>query len=195
MTTVQVQYAKALIKEISGTRANEGWDEIQQLLNADEYLAANGGGSTYGAANYYIAFLGTPATTGTFGIQFGGHHLACDSTYKDGVLTGATPAFRGVEPFATFTLNSTTNQPLRIGGRKQVCCIGHQLELSVAAGGSKSAMCAVDNHSFARRHQHFRESNRLVRLRQKYQDVRTGWHPGKQIAARIIRRARIRRNR
>lgn len=113
MTTVQVQYAKALIKEISGTTANEGWDEIQQLLNADEYLAANGGGTTYGAANYYIALLGTPATTGTFEIQFGGHHLACASTYKDGVLTGATPAFRGVEPFATFTLNSTTNQPLQ----------------------------------------------------------------------------------
>lgn len=113
MSTVQVQYAKALIKEISGTTTNEGWDEIQQLLNADEYLSVNGGGSTYGAANYYIAFLGTPATTGTFEIQFGGHHLACASTYKDGVLTGATPAFRGVEPFATFTLNSTTNQPLQ----------------------------------------------------------------------------------
>lgn len=112
MTTVQIQYAKALIKEISGTTANEGWDEIQQLLNADEYLNVNGGGSTYGAANYYLAFLGTPATTGTFEIQFGGHHLACASTYKDGVLTGATPAFRGVEPFATFTLNGTTNQPL-----------------------------------------------------------------------------------
>lgn len=112
LTTVQVQYAKALIKEISGTTANEGWDEIQQLLNADEYLSANGGGSTYGAANYYIAFLGTPATTGTFEIQFGGHHLAVANTYKDGALTGATPAFRGVEPFASFTLNGTTNQPL-----------------------------------------------------------------------------------
>lgn len=113
MTTVQVQYAKALVKEISGTTTNEGWDEIQQLLNADEYLAANGGGSTYGAANYYLAFLGTPATTGTFEIQFGGHHLAVANTYKDGVLTGATPSFRGVEPFATFTENNTTNQPLQ----------------------------------------------------------------------------------
>lgn len=113
MTSVQVQYAKALIKEVSGATANEGWDEIQQLLNADEYLAANGGGSTYGAANYYIAFLGTPATTGTFEIQFGGHHLAFANTYKDGVLTGATPSFRGVEPFATFTLNGTSNQPLQ----------------------------------------------------------------------------------
>jgi hypothetical protein len=113
MTSLQIQYAKALIKEVSGTTTNEGWDELQQLLNADEYLAANGGGSTYGAANYYIAFLGTPAATGTFEIQFGGHHLAFANTYKDGVLTGATPSFRGVEPFATFTLNGTSNQPLQ----------------------------------------------------------------------------------
>jgi hypothetical protein len=113
MTSIQVQYAKALIKEVSGTTANEGWDEIQQLLNADEYLNANGGGSTYGAANYYIAFLGTPATTGTFEIQFGGHHLAFANTYKDGVLTGATPSFRGVEPYSTFTWNGTGNQPLQ----------------------------------------------------------------------------------
>ena len=113
MTSTQIQYAKALIKEVSGTTANEGWDEIQQLLNADEYLATNGGGSTYGAANYYLAFLGTPATTGTFEIQFGGHHLAFANTYKDGVLVGATPSFRGVEPYATFTLNGTSNQPLQ----------------------------------------------------------------------------------
>jgi len=113
LNTIQVQYAKALIKEIAGTTTNEGWDEIQQLLNADEYLNANGGGSTYGAANYYLAFLGTPATTGTFEIQFGGHHLAFANTYKDGALVGATPSFRGVEPFATFTWNSTSNQPLQ----------------------------------------------------------------------------------
>ena len=113
MTTTQIQYAKALIKEVSGTPPNEGWDELQQLLNADDYLNANGGGSTYGAGNYYIALLGTPATTGTFEIQFGGHHLAFANTYKDGVLTGATPSFRGVEPFATFTQNSVSNQPLQ----------------------------------------------------------------------------------
>jgi len=113
MNSTQVQYAKALLKELAGTTTNEGWDELQQLLNADEYLAANGGGSTYGAANYYLAFLGTPATTGTFEIQFGGHHLAFANTYKDGVLVGATPSFRGVEPFATFTWNSTSNQPLQ----------------------------------------------------------------------------------
>lgn len=113
MTSTQVQYAKALIKEAAGTTTDEGWDELQQLLNADEYLAANGGGSDYGAANYYIALLGTPATTGTFEIQYGGHHTAFANTYKDGVLVGATPSFRGVEPFATFTWNGKSNQPLQ----------------------------------------------------------------------------------
>ena len=112
MTTVQIQYAKALIKAAAGTTTDEGWDELQQLINADEYLAANGGGTDYGAANYYIALLGTPATTGTFEIQYGGHHTAFANTYKDGVLTGATPSFRGVEPFGTFTWNGKSNQPI-----------------------------------------------------------------------------------
>jgi hypothetical protein len=45
--------------------------------------------------------------------MYGGHHTAFANTYKDGVLTGATPAFRGVEPFGTFTWNNKTdNQPL-----------------------------------------------------------------------------------
>lgn len=113
MTTVQIQYAKALIKEEAGTTTNEGWDELQQLLNADEYLNVNGGGSGNGAANYYISLLGTPATTGTFEIQFGGYHLAFANTYINGALVGATPSFRGVEPFTTFTWNGKNNQPLQ----------------------------------------------------------------------------------
>jgi hypothetical protein len=112
MTPTQIQYAKALIKEAAGDADPEGWSELQQLLNADEYLGDNGGGTDYGAANYYIALLGTPGTTGTFEIQFGGHHMAFANTYTDGVLVGATPSFRGVEPFAAFEWNGETNQPL-----------------------------------------------------------------------------------
>lgn len=113
MTSTQIQYAKALLKAVAGTSENEGWDELQQLLNADEYLAENGGGSDYGAANYFIALLGTPATSGTFEIYFGGHHTAFANTYTDGVLVGATPSFRGVEPFSTFTWNGESNQPIQ----------------------------------------------------------------------------------
>lgn len=112
MTATQIQYAKALIKAAAGTATNEGWDEVQQIINADEYLLANGGGSAYGAANYYIALLGTPAATGTWSLQFGGHHLAFANTYANGELTGATPGFRSSEPFAAFSLGGVQNQPL-----------------------------------------------------------------------------------
>ncbi|MBE7170645.1 MAG: DUF3500 domain-containing protein [Williamsia sp.] len=112
MTSAQVQTAKALMQAVAGTKVNEGWDELQQLLNADDYLNTSGGGPEYGAAHYYIALLGTPAAKGIFEIQFGGHHLAFANTYKDGVLVGATPSFRGVEPFGNFTVNNKTNQPL-----------------------------------------------------------------------------------
>lgn len=70
------------------------------------------GGSSYGAGNFYLAFLGTPAATGGFEIQYGGHHVAFANTYKDGILTGATPSFRGVEPYGNFTINNKTGQPL-----------------------------------------------------------------------------------
>jgi hypothetical protein len=102
----------ALLKVASGTQSGEGYDEIQQLLNADDYLAAHGGGSAYGSGNYFVAFLGSPSTTGTWELQFGGHHLAFANTYINGVLVGATPSFRGVEPFGSFEQAGVTNAPL-----------------------------------------------------------------------------------
>lgn len=112
MDNEQIAYAKAILETASGTTINEGWDELVQTLNADDYLGENGGGSTYSSDNYYFAFLGTPSLSGTFEIQFGGHHLAFANTYIDGVLVGATPSFRAIEPFEEFTINDTTNQPL-----------------------------------------------------------------------------------
>jgi hypothetical protein len=111
MNAKQLAAAKALIKEITGT-GTEGYNELTQLWAADEYLRINGGGSAYGEGQYYIAFLGTPSATGTWQIQTGGHHVAVTTTYKNGVMTGATPSFRATEPFASFTSNSTTVQPI-----------------------------------------------------------------------------------
>jgi hypothetical protein len=112
MNVKQLAAAKALIQEIMGTSANEGFAEYNQLLAADEYLFNNGGGSEYGIGQYYIAFLGTPSATGAWQIQTGGHHLAVSVTYKNGAMTGATPSFRAAEPFAEFTNNGVKMQPL-----------------------------------------------------------------------------------
>jgi hypothetical protein len=100
-----------LIAAATGSAANEGFDEILQHLAADDYLSANGGGSDYGRGNFYIAFLGTPSDSGTWELQFGGHHVALANTYTDGELAGATPSFRGIEPFTTVTQDGVTVQP------------------------------------------------------------------------------------
>ncbi len=113
LSATQLAAAKALIRAATGTGANEGYAELEQLWAADEYLGANGGGTTYSAGQYYIAFLGTPAMTGTWELQTGGHHVACANTYRDGILIGATPSFRAVEPFAPFASGANTYEPIR----------------------------------------------------------------------------------
>jgi len=110
----QLAAFNALLKAAAGSTSGQGFEEIQQHLNADEYLAANGGGSDYGRSGYYIAFLGTPSDQGTWEFQFGGHHLAVANTYTNGTLAGATPSFRGIEPNGSFQYDGTINQPMAV---------------------------------------------------------------------------------
>ena len=92
---------------------NEGYDELEGVRAADDYLATTGGNtSLFGNGNYFLAFLGTPSTTGLWELQYGGHHYAFANTYNGGALTGVTPSFRGVEPVTAVTQNGKTYQPL-----------------------------------------------------------------------------------
>jgi Protein of unknown function (DUF3500) len=111
-SATQLAAAKALLAEIMGSTNNEGYAEAVAILAADDYLLANGGGSTYGSGNYYMAFLGTPSITGLWELQYGGHHIAVSNTYNGGKLTGATPSFRAVEPFAPFSQSSVNYEPI-----------------------------------------------------------------------------------
>ncbi|MGI4864107.1 MAG: DUF3500 domain-containing protein [Janthinobacterium lividum] len=106
LSTAQQTAALAVVQAATGTAANEGYNEVQQIRAADDYLNANGGGAGYGAGLYFIAFLGTPSTTGTWMLQFGGHHLATNITFGGGNVTGATPKFEGVEPLSFVTANA-----------------------------------------------------------------------------------------
>lgn len=103
---------KAILQDAASLSANEGYDELEQVLNADDYLLAETGEAGFSSSNYHIAFLGTPAATGTWQLYFGGHHFALSNTYRDGQMIGATPSFRGVEPFTAFTMNGRENAPL-----------------------------------------------------------------------------------
>ncbi len=106
LTTAQQAAAMAVVQAATGTVAGDGFNEIQQLRAADDNLNANGGGSGYGSGIYFIAFLGTPSTTGTWQLQFGGHHLATNVTFGNGQVKGGTPQFEGVEPLTFTTTNA-----------------------------------------------------------------------------------------
>ncbi len=99
---------------------NEGYDEMLGDLVADDYLGTINKGTTYGAGNFYLAFLGTPSTTGLWEIHFTGHHYTQPYTFNAGQLTGVTPAFRGVEPMAVLTANNRTHRTGTTGLRHPV---------------------------------------------------------------------------
>jgi Protein of unknown function (DUF3500)/Secretion system C-terminal sorting domain len=112
LSTTQLDAAQKLIEAATGAQEKEGYNEIYQLWRADDYLGANGGGTTYGAGNFYIGFFGVPSLTGKWQLQMTGHHMTVSNTYENGKLKGGTPSFRAAEPFDAFTYNNETHHPL-----------------------------------------------------------------------------------
>ena len=111
LSATQLAAAKAVIAAASGTTADEGYSEFTQINAADDILNAKAGNG-YGSDLYIIAFLGTPSTTGTWMLQFGGHHYAQNITYNAGAVVSATPSHQGIEP-KTWTTSGTTYAPLK----------------------------------------------------------------------------------
>lgn len=111
-SVAQRGYIKAILREASGSRPNDGIDELEQILNADDYLLAQTKEAGFSSGNFHFAFLGSPATKGIWQIYYGGHHTALTNTYRDGQLVGASPLFRGVEPFVKFSQNGRENAPM-----------------------------------------------------------------------------------
>lgn len=109
MTTDQKTAAMALI---NGALTSSGQTYVTNILAADDYLNANGGGSTYGSGNYYVSFLGTPSTTGAWILEFTGHHYTyLYSINSSNSAVSLTPNFVGVEP-VSFTSNGSTIQAM-----------------------------------------------------------------------------------
>lgn len=94
--------------------ANEGYDEMVGCLVADNALFYAGGGTTYGAGNFYFSILGTPGTTTTWELLFTGHHYTQPFIFNGLAGAGYTPAFRAIEPTTPVsnTVNGRTYQPM-----------------------------------------------------------------------------------
>ena len=113
LTATQLAAAKAVIAAAAGTTSDEGYNEFLQINAADDVLGTkSGNSSSYSSGNYIIAFLGTPGTSGTWMLQFGGHHYAQNITYTDGVVVSSTPSHQGIEP-KSWTTGSTTYAPMK----------------------------------------------------------------------------------
>jgi hypothetical protein len=107
--------------------SRDGYQKVLNIMNADEVLKNRGGGQTggrqggaarggrgggvrFGADEYYIALLGSPAPSSPWLIQFGGHHLAINVTVA-GANQVLTPSLPAAQP-ARYTLNGETIRPL-----------------------------------------------------------------------------------
>jgi len=106
--------------------------DLTGVRAADDYLAANGGGSGYGAGLYYVAVAGTPSATANWALMFGGHHMAYNITFVGGVGY-PTPNHLGVEPKASFTLNGVTYEPLADEGNAMVAIFQSMSSTDVAS--------------------------------------------------------------
>ncbi|MGC4130128.1 MAG: DUF3500 domain-containing protein [Bergeyella sp.] len=111
LTSTQLAAAKAVMQAALGTASDAGYDIMNGILAADDYLNENGGGSGYSSGIYFISFLNEPSTTGAWMLQFGGHHMAFTVSFNEGQVIGTTPEMLGVEP-TSFTQDGTAYTPL-----------------------------------------------------------------------------------
>jgi hypothetical protein len=113
MNATQSKAALALMKV---ALSDQGYEELSDVREADDYLAAqasSGGGpgaGDYGAGNYYFVFYGTPSATQPWLLQYTGHHLTYNVGYHGDQVTFG-PAFEGVEPIS-FAEGGKTIAPL-----------------------------------------------------------------------------------
>jgi len=122
----------AALAVVAAVLSADGYRKVTDIMNGDEVLRGAGGGQTggrggrggvaFGAAEYYIAILGTPSATTPWMVQFGGHHLAINVTIV-GPNNVITPSLPAAQP-AKYTLNGQTIRPLGKENDKGFALIG-----------------------------------------------------------------------
>ena len=117
---------EAATKLLQSALSADGYRKVMDIVRGDEILRAGSGrgdgrggggrgpgggrGVTFGEAEYFLAFLGTPSTTTPWMLQFGGHHLAINLTLA-GTQASMTPSLPAAQP-ATYTFEGREIRPL-----------------------------------------------------------------------------------
>ena len=113
MGTLSQAQRDAVMKIFQVALSDEGYQQLTQIAAGDGVLAAQAGPGEgpYGPDLYWIRILGTPATAGTWTVQFGGHHLAVNVTMSGTAMTLA-PSFWGAHP-AVYDQDGRYVEPMR----------------------------------------------------------------------------------
>jgi hypothetical protein len=102
----------AALAVLENLLSDEAYATVSGIMGGDQYLLENSSSTEQSLGQYYIAFFGTPSTTGAFEVQFGGHHLGINATL-DGSTNAITfaPTHLGVQPAVYTTADGTEVQP------------------------------------------------------------------------------------
>lgn len=146
--------------------SEDGYADLIGVMAADDYIGSlNGsdtgdtaapggpggpGGFNYGSGYYYLAVFGSPGTSSNWMLQIGGHHLAFNITYIDGVGY-PVPHHAGAEPKVSFEVNSTTYAPLAEEGSAMAAMYENLSETELASaylsGSYSDVVVGPDNGS------------------------------------------------
>ncbi|MGG7099586.1 DUF3500 domain-containing protein [Rhodococcus sp. 24CO] len=89
----------AALKVLEALLSDEGYETVTGIMGGDEFLHDNSSATEESLGQYYIAFFGDPSDSGTWELQFGGHHLGINAT-MDGAADSITfaPTHLGLQP-------------------------------------------------------------------------------------------------
>lgn len=92
----------AAMKLLDAALSAEGLRKVREIMQGDEYLRGQDRNPMFGEDEYYLAWFGQPSASKPWMLQFGGHHLAINLTFKGAQATLA-PSHTAAQP-ANFTL-------------------------------------------------------------------------------------------
>jgi hypothetical protein len=110
-STLSPTQLEAALDVAKAALSSAGYGTFDGIRIADDFLGSLGQSAVYNSGIYFIAFIGTPSSTGEWILQLGGHHYALNFYYH-GSVESPTPYFTGINPH-TFTLNGQSYAPLK----------------------------------------------------------------------------------
>ena len=102
-----------LFKFLSASLGEQGYRQVAKVMAAEAFLSGDPRATfmRWNPENYWFSVYGTPDAGGSWGWQFGGHHLALNVSVNDGQLISASPSFIGTEP-AVFSYENNQYETL-----------------------------------------------------------------------------------